>query len=134
MLKKLKLKRRNPERDEPEVVEIDLDSHHEAAWDRLPSAQRIQAVKRLQEIIPADVLQEIYEAREDPWFHFSTGMAIRNVLRSDHGLDPRPKNAPIRDAELPDLADLYGDQGEARNWDDYYVQVLEACVGKRDLD
>lgn len=59
-------------------------------------------------------LLKLYE--EDPnekWFvgqHFGYGMYIRNQLRS----------AGITDDLLPD-----------RNWDDYYIQILEIAIGIR---
>jgi hypothetical protein len=47
-------------------------------------------------------------------FHFSTGMAIRNVLRE-----------VIKDDELPpvEYAECFHN-----NWDDYYVAVLDEAV------
>ncbi|MBD3882111.1 hypothetical protein IFO70_10110 [Phormidium tenue FACHB-886] len=50
----------------------------------------------------------------DDWitcWHLGAGMQLRNMLR-DHGL---------RDDLLPD-----------KNWDDYYIQVLEISLGLRD--
>lgn len=118
------------------MSDMDLQAHHELAWSRMPLEQRTQAAERLREIVAPKNLQELYEARNDPWFHFSSGMALRNLLRSDHGIEPKPKHPPILDAELPDMGDVYADQAvaEARNWDDYYVQVLEAAAGKRPLE
>lgn len=49
-------------------------------------------------------------------FHFSTGMAVRNVLRQ-----------VIKDCELPVV--IYEKDGfEAQNWDDYYHAVLDEVI------
>lgn len=58
-----------------------------------------------------------YGARIPMPFHFSTGMAIRNVLRG-----------AIKDCELPTV--VYEKDGfEAQNWDDYYQAVLDDLIG-----
>ena len=44
--------------------------------------------------------------------HFYWGMEVRNALRS---------KANLRDDLLPD-----------ESWDDYYIQIIEIVVGKRD--
>lgn len=112
----------------------DLSDLQSQAWARMPVVQRTQAVRRLQEIVSADNLQYLYTKRDDPYFHHSAGMTLRNLLRSNHGLEPKPKNAPILDNTLPDLSDLYGaSDGEYRNWDDFYMQVLEAAAGHRSI-
>lgn len=51
-------------------------------------------------------------------FHFSTGMAVRNVLRE-----------VIKDDELPPVTyDHYDPPVQAQNWDDYYVGVLNEAI------
>lgn len=52
-------------------------------------------------------------------FHFSGGMAIRNLLRE-----------VVKDDELPSFDEWYGEGTDVRNWDDFYVQALtEAACG-----
>lgn len=56
--------------------------------------------------------------------HMWWGMGIRNLLR-----DPEGGNIP--DGDLPDAP--YENGQTHRNWDDYYVQAIEAAVGLRDV-
>lgn len=56
--------------------------------------------------------------------HHGFGTWIRNVLRQ--GV---PGARGIRDEELPPAP--YADGSQHRNWDDYYVQAIEAAVGLR---
>ena len=63
---------------------------------------------------PARVSQMLQDrkAKGENWFaewHFTTGMAIRNELRSHVCFD----------ADLP---------GESKNWDDYYIEYLEKAL------
>jgi hypothetical protein len=75
----------------------------------------IKSVMVLSELHPMmEETKELY--KEDPvhWvspFHFSTGMAIRNLLRDKVCLD---------------------DQLPSGNWDDYYVQLIEIAAGCRE--
>ena len=55
--------------------------------------------------------------------HHGFGTSIRNLLR-----DP-VYGAGILDVDLPDAP--YEDGSLQRNWDDFYVAVLEAAVGLR---
>jgi hypothetical protein len=74
-----------------------------------------KAVKFLSELHPlVEETRELY--KEDPihWispYHFSTGMAIRNLLRKEVCLD----------SQLP-----------SGNFDDYYVQLMEVAAGCRE--
>jgi hypothetical protein len=82
-----------------------------------------------------DVAKRYREFGEDwdpPDWHFGQGMAIRNMLRSDYGVVPKPHNPPIKDEQLPGLPEIYGVDYEG-NWDDYYKQVIEAAAGLRPL-
>lgn len=121
----------------PETIdsmEAEDKKYRDVAWDKLPVELRERAVARLSELAPlTDLVAAYNQSQNDPWFHFGTGMNLRNALRSNALLDHDPVNPPILDAELPPLPELYDGQ-DYGNWDDYYMQVLEACVGKRDLD
>jgi hypothetical protein len=66
--------------------------------------------KRMREVIQRR--GSIFWIDEFPMFHFGVGMFLRNKLR-ENGLT---------DEVLPD-----------KNWDDYYIQVLEAALGFRDI-
>jgi hypothetical protein len=55
--------------------------------------------------------------------HHGWGTAIRNVLRDEE------LGAGIRDEDLPDAP--YASGLTHRNWDDYYVQAVEAALGLR---
>lgn len=91
----------------------------------LPRELRQQAVGILTAAIPAGDLERIKQLHatyDDEWwsvagYHFYGGMAVRNLLRS----------GGIRDDQLPEYD---GHQ----NWDDYYIPVLEAAAGVRDLE
>lgn len=70
--------------------------------------------------MPSDVVDEIKRAytqhgrhnwiHSEDFGHFQWGMGCRNALRT----------AGFKDDQLPQ-----------HNWDDYYVQVVEAAVGLR---
>lgn len=87
----------------------------------LPEPLRTRAVDYLRAELHPDTLHHVRRAHaEDPdewWtaFHMFGGMAIRNLLRD-----------VIKDKELPPV--MYGGR-PMRNWDDYYIQVLEEAAG-----
>ncbi len=63
-----------------------------------------------------EFLRKAYHSRKpnEWWFspyHFSLGMSMRNALR----------DAGFLDRKLPD-----------KNWDDYYVKVLEIAIGVKE--
>ena len=102
------------------------------AWDKLPRDIKQRAVRHLQahlSVKDAEYFGQAYDkVGGHDWihevalgWHFGGGMALRNLLRLE-----------VPDAELPGLPEVYGhDYGG--NWDDMYVQVLEAAIGRRAL-
>jgi hypothetical protein len=120
---------------------------HEAAWAKLPFWQRRLAVERLKAglsptsgFAPPTALADwsalISEHGLGEWlplyFHFSDGMAVRNILRSNHAGPPELRRLPvILDEELPGMD---YDGHEQHNWDDTYVQCIEAACGFRELE
>lgn len=139
-----RLLRRLSRRPEPRVVPVipvndltDLNERFDLLWEQLPPRLRTTAVEYLREnVADLDVIRGWIEEDPENWyvrdqnvtmqaipiegpapaalylpmpFHFHGGMAVRNLLRK-----------VIRDDELP-----------SGNWDDYYVQALEAAAGKR---
>lgn len=90
----------------------------------LPNDLRLKAVRHLRDKLHPVTLKEVREAHEkDPekwWagFHMFGGMAIRNLLRD-----------VIKDDELPGNKWSGEDGQEYRNWDDYYIEVLEEAAG-----
>lgn len=102
----------------PPLAEIRRDEA--LAWSRLDPSLRERAVKHLRRVLPpawADAIRAAIEEHGAEWtskigddplyvFHFSHGMAIRNMLREAVG-----------DADLP-----------SGNWDDYYVPALEEAL------
>ena len=75
---------------------------------------KVKAIAVLRQDLPDDSKIEIRNAMQesDMWYvshHFYWGMAIRNLLRDKVCLDDK----------LP-----------TRNWDDYYIECVEAAVGK----
>lgn len=91
----------------------------------MPIELRRTAVDILRAEMPAESLAEVKRLHltyDDEWFfvddyHFVVGMAIRNALRT----------GGIPDADLPEFEGY-------RNWDDYYIPVLEAAAGVRDVE
>ena len=96
----------------------DIVAFHEQALKDLPLWIITKGVGVLRDTITINSGKYIREAyREDPehWWalsHFTWGMTIRNLLRDKVCLDQ----------ELP-----------SRNWDDYYVQLVEIAVGVREV-
>lgn len=79
-----------------------------------PITQR-DCIDLLKSKIPDDVMEELKgkngeEILAIPFFHFSWGMGVRNLLR---GI--------VLDEELPEIDGL-------RNWDDYYIGALVATL------
>lgn len=110
----------------------------EQCWARLPMELRQRGVAILHaEMAPAffaDVRKFVDEEGLGKWmppgWHFAQGMGIRNLLRDGAGRMPG-----IPDRALPDVGDLYpdGQGGGVRNWDDFYVPLVECAAGVRDL-
>lgn len=118
------LRREQPE-PEPERT---LNDWHEIAWAKLPYGMRRLAVSKLHDRLPLAFFDDVYRLAHEhglgewqpPGWHFGQGMAVRNVLRE-----------AIQDDELPPFPEYYGD--DVRNWDDYYVQCVEAAAGCRPI-
>jgi hypothetical protein len=98
---------------------------YDARWQSIPAETRERIVGHLRANLTGGQLEQIRElhsADPDRWahpFHLLGFMAVRNLLREI-----------IRDDELPDAP--YPGGETHRNWDDYYVQALEAAAGVRD--
>lgn len=105
-----------PERDPyvPRPKEFWRESALEA-WRRLPEEIQTVTVAFLRARISSEDQEKIRNVANDPdWFssyHFHWGMSIRNLLRD-----------VVKDDSLPASPDGY------RNWDDYYVPVVEVAV------
>jgi hypothetical protein len=105
--------------EEPEAYHMMTDAEYvQFHKDRLYELDPLivkESVKVLSELHPMmEETRELY--KEDPvhWislYHFTTGMAIRNLLR----------DKVCRDSKLP-----------SGNWDDYYVQLVEIAAGCRE--
>jgi hypothetical protein len=105
----------------------------EIAWAKLPLDIKQRAVRHLQahlSVEDAKVFGEAYDGAggHHDWiydlgagWHFSGGMSLRNLLREE-----------VPDHQLPGLPEVYGND-YGGNWDDQYVQVLEAAIGRRAL-
>lgn len=119
------------------------DDLYDEIWNRVDPELRERAVNHIREELHPESLEEVREAVEKhgrhEWphnppfsalirdedgelqlpFHFSGGMAVRNLLRE-----------VVKDSELPPFDEWYGEGTDVRNWDDYYVQALvEAACG-----
>lgn len=100
----------------------DLDKWSRNNWRRVPDMVRQDCINELRVKIPKDLATKFkvdyLNGRAigsfDSYFHFGTGMAIRNVLRNQ-----------LLDNELP--AVMYGSE-EAHNWDDYYLGCLQEYI------
>lgn len=107
----------------------DMDKLYDAAWAAVDPEVKGRAVASLRNAISEDDKQLIRDAiakhGRHEWIHefghHGFGTAARNWLRKDG----------ILDAELPPFDAYYGEGTDVRNWDDVYVQALEAAVGCR---
>lgn len=132
--------------DEPK----DMDKLYTDAWESMPYELRQRATGVIFSLFGPRELEKIRAAvvehglnvwtGEDPFtkveyvevpgcddkipcpisWHFTVGMSVRNELRKS-----------IPDAELPPFDAYYGEGTDVRNWDDYYVQTIEAAAGCR---
>jgi len=109
-------------------------------WAALPPDVARHAAKHVAAVMTSDDLERIRELHAEyghDWIHnvmvlddgtrvsghHIFGTNIRNLLR-DKNL-----GAGILDNELPPAP--YEDGSSQQNWDDYYVQVIEAAAGLR---
>lgn len=95
---------------------------------KLPLDLMERAVQHLRENYPPHFFEKIRRLRAaDPegWYvpyHFAVGMGVRNCLR-----------AIIPDDQLPGVRyDHVEDSPLFKNWDDYYVEVMEAAADLND--
>jgi hypothetical protein len=100
---------------------------YDARWRSVPAEVRQAMVAHLRANIGARGMEQIREAAAaDPhrWIHtvghHGTGTSVRNLLRRAFPDDVLPY-AP------------YPEGKNYKNWDDYYVQALEAAAGARDV-
>jgi hypothetical protein len=102
-----------------------LQEFAEKNWARVPEAKRKLCVEHLRKtIIPMDQaeLKEQFETGKfNPWFHFTSGMTVRNALRD-----------VMKDDELPGVAYPGGDSYEFHNWDDFYMAALRQAVAPKE--
>ena len=107
----------------------DLQQKSEENWARVEDWKKAKCVLYLrQELHPEDIkdlaqefakLETTGEDVGDPFFHFGTGMAIRNMLRD-----------VVKDDELPPVR--YESGPDMQNWDDFYMAALRQAVAPKD--
>lgn len=115
-----------PRSDREQPVD-ELDRWSEANWALVPETVRKDCEDHLLEVVPDEVLKKWIDQRrrgvsigsDDPRFHLSVGMAVRNCLRDQ-----------LTDGELPEITRDHKGRpyGPSRNWDDYYFGVLAAIA------
>jgi hypothetical protein len=118
-------------------MEVVVDAEwYDARWAAVPEELKEKIVAHLREKLDAgtfDFIREsitaygrhewIHKAGDRFSLHFGWGMAIRNLLRE-----------VVKDSELPEAPyDWLVIEGSdvppaTKNWDDYYVQALEAAA------
>lgn len=120
------------------------DNWQEIAWNKLSDEIKVHAVERLHSYFVTSFFDDVRRLAEEKglgeWlpmgWHFSQGMFVRNLLRSNSkelwmdGVGAAP-NEPILDEELPGLPELYGENEST--WDDFYVAIIEAAAGLREV-
>lgn len=144
----------NVDGNETVIDDEQMNTKYDEAWAAVSPEVRDEAVRVLREALMETDLQLIREAVErhgrhewishEPFttkvvydtdeetgeemffmnsWHFGPGMGIRNLLRQ----------AGLTDDKLPsDAMDFYYGAGSGiQNWDDYYVQAVEAAAGAR---
>lgn len=107
----------------------EVRARHRASWERLSGLLRERAVRAFLDWCPEQVRDRIKaEAQRSPlWFaryHFGWGMGVRNMFRTE---------GRIFDLDLPgtwyDGSDPEKPETWPKNWDDYYVGVIEGALG-----
>lgn len=114
-----------------DLDDIDVWSHQN--WMKVPYQQRQACLRHLKAYIPPELLEEWKReyttnfsiGHNDVRFHFSTGMAVRNLLRDR-----------LRDEDLPAITQRHlprrwwglGPRPTAKNWDDFYMGALQDFV------
>lgn len=96
----------------------EFEKYLDEKYNEIPKNFLKKCVKFLQDEMPQETKDEIIQAHKEHgvnWIggsHHFFGMYVRNKLRENG----------FTDDYLPD-----------QNWDDYYIQVLEASVGLREI-
>lgn len=100
-------------------MEVDNDYYEQKLYEIPPDVLE-GSVEALKKHIPENLKKSLVESYKkckpgEWWFaeyHFGLGMSIRNALRQ----------LGFSDRRLPD-----------KNWDDYYVKVVEIAIGLREM-
>lgn len=85
---------------------------YENRWNSLSDHQKSLIVEHLRKI---KNIKEVDEAIDEPFFHFSGGMGVRNYLREI-----------IKDDELPFAP--YPNGQSYQNWDDFYQRAIKEAA------
>jgi hypothetical protein len=100
-----------------------LQQKSEENWARVPEEKRKLCVEHLRSVLSPVALPDLCEAFEKndfgPFFHFSGGMGVRNILRD-----------VMKDDELPKVK--YDSGYEYSNWDDFYMAALRQAVAPKE--
>jgi len=102
------------------MVDERLRTWCRANWDKVPEMIRRDCLDHLEAEVPAEALRSWKRnGYDNGLFHFSGGMAVRNILRDQ-----------LLDQELPVVTeDQYGKPyGPSHNWDDYYTGALDELL------
>ncbi len=97
----------------------ELKAWHDKCWAELDPEIKIKAMAAIRVALnqqTKDNVKKLFWMDPLGWsisFHFGWGMAIRNKIR--------------------ELTGVLDDQLPSGNWDDYYVAVVEAALGLREI-
>jgi len=114
----------------PRETPAETRARHRASWERLSPELRARAVRIFEEWCDSTNRAWIREsALANPlWWvesHLSAGMGFRNYLRDQGILDDQlPGTFYAVEGADPDDPETW-----PKNWDDYYVAVIEGAVG-----
>jgi hypothetical protein len=102
-----------------------LQEFAEKNWARVPEKKRKECVEYLRKIIipmdQAELKKEFEDGKFNPWFHFTSGIHVRNALRK-----------VMKDDELPGVCYPGGGDYEYKNWDDFYMAALRQAVAPKE--
>jgi len=107
-----------PDFEEP----FDSDSRSKKLWTEVPEAIRKDVEQHVLAHLPAELLTQLHDlhasgssiSSHDAFFHFTGGMAVRNLCRER-----------LSDDELAACCGIGGD------WDNCYIGVLAAIAAMR---
>lgn len=97
------------DKDSTQWTEDDWNDYKNDKFDEIPEDIKEKGKIYLEKLFAGNE-REIKNYMTWPMFHFRGGMAVRNLLRENVCLDDR----------LPD-----------KNWDDYYIPLMEYALGLR---